>query len=174
MGQIKFAISWWCDILWTCGTYNPIQFCIPQKELTMILHSQHIVEMWTIHISWKKICHHPSKGEIPTFLDVSTRHGKLSVYYKTSWVFLTFVKWPFLFFKNFGICALIVIWQFPFSDQNYYIISNEIIRNSNEIFWWEYRKSIWYAMLNKKLITPGRYLVLYYKFEFQNFFLEVF
>ena len=55
----------------------------------------------------KKICHHPSKGEIPTFLDVSTRHSKFSVYYKTSWVFLTFVKWPFFFLKNFGI------WEFP-------------------------------------------------------------
>ena len=170
MGQIKFAISWWCDILWTCGTYNPIQFCIPQKELTMILHSQHIVEMWTIHISWKKICHHPSKGEIPTFLDVSTRHSKFRVYYKTSWVFLTFVKWPFLFLKFLAYEKE----NFLFTDQNYYIISNEIIRKSNETFWWEYQKCSWYAILNKKLITPGRYLVLYYKFEFQNFFLEVF
>ena len=128
MGQIKFAISWWCDILWTCGTYNPIQFCIPQKELTMILHSQHIVEMWTVHISWKKICHHPSKGEIPTFLDVSTRHSKFSVCYKTSWVFLTFVNVTFFVFEIFGI------WErdFLFSDQNYYIIFNEIIRNSKE------------------------------------------
>ena len=55
----------------------PFNLAFIPKRVSVILHSQHSKVVKCTYFM-KKICHHPSKEEIPTFLDVSTRHSKFT------------------------------------------------------------------------------------------------